>query len=486
MEWKFTKPQILELYLNRVYFGSGTYGVEAAARRYFSKSAREVTLAEAALLAGLLKAPSRFAPTRNPGLAEERASTVLAARVDAGMISRQAGLKAIARPARAHSPNHVKGHEYAVDWVLELLPAYVGHLREDVVVETTLDPALQKIAQTAVSRLMDKDGRRMRAGEAAAVMLSTSGAVRAMIGGRSYKRSQFNRAVKALRQPGSAFKPFVSLAALEAGLTPDSIAHDRPVSIRGWKPENYKREFLGRVTLRTALARSINTVAVRLATNVGTDRVARVAHRLGITSPLHRQPSMALGTSEVTLLELTGAYVPFANGGRGALPHVIRTVRTRSGKTLYERRGFGPGRIISAGAVGAMNNMMQETLLSGTGSAAKLAGISAAGKTGTSQGFRDALFVGYTSLYTLGVWVGNDDNSPTKRVTGGGLPARIWKAIMTAAHEDRPASPLPGRYITKDRLSSDERARPAGHRGSGLPWQSGRPRPQFTLSDGRG
>ena len=387
LEMKFSKKKILELYLNRVYFGAGTYGVEGASRRYFAKSARNVTLSEAALLAGLLKAPSRYAPTRSARRAEERASVVLTNMVDAGLLPSAKAMAALAEPARVRNPSGLTGFEYAVDWVAELLPDTVGEQRMDLVVETTIDPALQRKAQQIVGLAVASNGGFVNADQASAVILDRGGAVRALVGGRSYKSSPFNRAVKALRQPGSAFKPVVFLAALEAGLTPDSVIQDKPVAINGWRPSNYDNKFAGPVSMRDALARSINTVAVRLLMEVGRWRVIRTARRLGIASPLHNNPSIALGTGEVTLLELTAAYAPFANGGHGVLPYVIRRVRTGSGKVLFERKSGGTGRVVALPYVGAMNSMMAATLSRGTGKAAALPGRPRCGQDGHQPEF---------------------------------------------------------------------------------------------------
>ncbi|MCG8558240.1 MAG: PBP1A family penicillin-binding protein [Hyphomicrobiales bacterium] len=444
LETKFSKTKILELYLNRVYFGAGAYGIEAAARRYFGKSARHVTLSEAALLAGLLKAPSRYAPTSSARRAEARAAVVIESMVRARMLSPAQAVAALAAPARVRNPSGITGYEYAVDWVVELLPGFIGQQQRDLIVETTIDAGLQRKAQERVRLAMARTAVRLKAGEAAAVVMDRRGAIKALVGGRSYKRSQFNRAVKAYRQPGSAFKPFVYLAALESGMTPDTLASDRPVTVNGWRPKNYRNRYRGRITLRESLAQSSNTVAVRLTLEVGRWRVVRTARRLGIGSPLHTRPSIALGTAEVNLLELTSAYAPFANGGKGVLPHIIKRVTTSRGKVVYERHGSGPGRVVAHPFVGAMNEMMNATLMDGTGKQAALAYHPAGGKTGTTQNFRDAWFIGHTSHLVAGVWVGNDDGRPMKQVTGGTLPARIWKAIMTEAHANRPVRALPG------------------------------------------
>ena len=280
--------------------------------------------------------------------------------------------------------------------------------------------------------------------QGALVAITPEGAVRAMVGGRNYAESQFNRAVAAKRQPGSAFKPFVYLTALERGLTPETVREDKPVALKGWKPENYSREYHGPVTLTQALALSLNTVAVRLTLEVGPRAVAKTAYRLGIASKLDANPSLALGTSEVSLIELTCAYAPFANGGNATMPYVVARVRTRAGKILFTHAPQKLGRIIEPRHVAMMNAMMRETLVSGTAQRAQLPGWAAAGKTGTSQDFRDAWFVGYTGHLVTGVWLGNDDSSPTKKATGGALPVDIWSRFMKVAHQGVPVASLPG------------------------------------------
>ena len=444
LEAKYSKDAILEMYLNRVYLGAGAYGVDAAARRYFDKSAREVTLAEAAVLAALLKAPSRYSPLANPDLAKERARLVLNAMAEEGYITAQEAEIAYSHPAKAKTHSETDAANYVADWVVEQLPRFVGALDTDIVVETTIDPTLEIAAGKVVAEALASAGAKQGVKQGALVAIDNTGAVRAMVGGRSYAESQFNRAASAKRQPGSAFKPFVYLAALEAGLTPDTVRVDEPVSIRGWKPKNYTKKYEGPVTLRKALARSLNTVAAKLADEVGAKTVVATAHRLGIESELAANPSIALGTSEVTPLELAAAYVPFANGGYAVLPHVITRIRTAKGKTLYDRGGSGLGRVVGVREVGMMNDMLMETLSTGTGRKAEIPGWQAAGKTGTSQDFRDAWFVGYTANLTAVVWLGNDDSSPTKRATGGSLPAVVWSRFMGAAHAGVPVAALPG------------------------------------------
>jgi len=444
LERKYSKDEILDLYLNRVYFGSGAYGVEAAAQRYFGKSARNVTLQEAALLAGLVKSPSKLAPTRNFDGAERRAQIVLAAMSDAGYVKEDAVKTAMAVAPKIVQQSVGGSINYVADWVMDVLNDVVGHVEQDIVVETTIDPTLQAAAEKALLDELLAKGAKFDVDQGALVAMTPQGAVRALVGGKNYAESQFNRAVAAKRQPGSAFKPFVYLTALERGLTPDTVREDRPIDVKGWKPENYGHEYFGPVTLTKALALSLNTVSVRLTLEVGPQAVVRTAHRLGIASKLEPNASIALGTSEVSVMELVSAYVPFANGGIAVAPHVIEKVRTAGGKLIYKAHNPGLGRVVDERHAAMMNQMMQETLASGTARKASLPGYPAAGKTGTSQDYRDAWFIGYTGHLVAGVWLGNDDNSPTKKLTGGAMPADIWNRFMTAAHQGLPNADLPG------------------------------------------
>jgi penicillin-binding protein 1A len=446
LEARLSKRRILELYLNRVYLGGGAYGVDAAALRHFGKSARNVTLAEAATLAGLLKAPGRYSPSHDADAAEGRAQLVLAAMRREGYITdREASL---AMSAEVKPVRDVAGGSgrYVADWVMDILPGFVGALDKDIVVDTSIDLRLQAAAARAVATTLGDDGAKLRVSQGALVAMDPEGAVKAMVGGRDYAKSPFNRAVDARRQPGSAFKPFVFLTALEHGLTPQTVRVDQPVSIKGWKPKNYTKEYLGPVTLETALAHSLNTVSAQLTAEVSPKAVADTARRLGIASPLQATPSIALGTSEVTLIELTGAFAPFANGGRGVIPHVIKRVVTVDGKMLYQRQGSGPGRVVDPRHVGMMNAMLEETLATGTGRKAALPDRPAAGKTGTSQDFRDAWFIGYTAELIAGIWFGNDNGKPTKKASGSNLPAVTWQRFMTVALDGTPPSNLPGNY----------------------------------------
>ena len=462
LERKFSKNELLELYLNRVYFGAGAYGVEAATQRYYNKSAKSVTLAESAVLAGLVQAPSRLAPNRNPQAAQARARLVLAAMAEQGRIAPAAEKAALAAPAKVVRPPGAGSANYAADWVMDVLDDFVGTVESDIVVSTTIDPKLQAAAERAIIEELDGKGARFGVEQGALVSLKPDGAVRALVGGRRYEDSQFNRATTALRQPGSAFKPFVYLAALERGLTPDTVREDAPVQLKGWSPENFSKDYRGPVPLREALALSLNTVAVRLGLEVGPKAVVQAAQRLGIASPLQANPSIALGTSEVTPLELVGAYAAFANGGVGVIPYVVASVKTTDGRLLYKRGEAGLGRVVDPSAVAMMNAMMRETFLIGTARKGEIPGWETAGKTGTSQDFRDAWFVGYTGTLVTGVWLGNDDGSPTKRLSGGNLPVEVWSRFMRMALAGQTPVSLPGGGTWQGRDSPAEVAGSAG------------------------
>jgi len=446
LELSLSKQEILELYLNRVYLGAGAYGVDAAAHRYFGKSARDVTVGEAAVLAGLLKAPTRYSPLHDPAAAAERARLVLAAMRAEGYIDDRAASLALSEEVRPVRDVAGGSGRYVADWVMDQLPSYLGAVDRDIVVETTIDLAAQAEAARALSATLAAEGADHGVGQGAIVAMTPDGAVRALVGGRDYATSPFNRAVDARRQPGSSFKPFVFLAALEAGNRPESMRLDQPVSIRGWSPENYTRKYLGPVTLARALALSLNTIAAQLTAEVGPATVAATARRLGIRSTLQATPSLALGTSEVTLLEITGAYATFANGGRGVIPYVIERIRTEGGRVLYERSGGGPGQVVHPAYVAMMNAMLSDVIASGTGRTAAIPGWPAAGKTGTSQDFRDAWFIGYTARLVTGVWFGNDDNKPTRKASGSNVAAAAWHRFMAEALAGVPVAALPGDY----------------------------------------
>ncbi len=442
LERRFTKDQILTLYLNRVYLGSGTFGVDAAAKRYFGVSARQVSLYQAALLAGLLKAPSRYSPLGDPEASHQRTVEVLHNMVAAGTIDqRTADLAAVTGAAQLVNRPRPAGRYFA-DWLLGRLDGMDEVRGKDIVVKTTLDLGLQRTASADLKALLDGPGVKARVSQGAVVVMSPDGAVRALVGGKDYDDSQFDRATQAARQPGSAFKPFVYLAAMEKGYTPDDTFEDAPIRLGDWEPGNYEGRYEGPVTLRHAFAESLNTVAVRLIEAVGPRRVIEVAHRLGITSALHDDASLALGTSEVSPLELTTAYASFANGGNGTVAYGISEIDDSSGHVLYRRQGGGFGQMVAPVALGRMHELMTAVITEGTGRAARL-DRPAAGKTGTTQDYRDAWFLGFTADYVCGVWLGNDDPRNTMRkVTGGSLPAHLWKDVMIAAHRGLPVRPL--------------------------------------------
>ena len=476
LEHKYTKDQILEIYLNRVYLGSGAYGVEAASRRYFGKSAKDIDLMEAATLAGLLKAPSRLSPARDPKAANDRAKLVLAAMKEEGMVSDAQVAMAEAEPmARAQS--YWTGSEnYVADQVVQQLPFLIGETDKDIVVETTLDMTLESAAEEAIRTQISENGEKRDVSQGALVSIDKSGAIRAMVGGVDYAQSQFNRATDAKRQPGSTFKPFVYLAALEAGRTPNTIRNDAPVRIGNWTPKNYGGKYMGEVTLTTALSHSLNSVAAQLIMEVGTDKVIEVAHRLGIHSALSDNASIALGTSEVSLLELTGAFVPFANGGYKPQLRLISKVEDTNGKTIYDFGEITANRVVQSDIVGMMNAMLEQTVENGT---ARKAAIDrpAAGKTGTSQDFRDAWFIGYTTDYVTGIWFGNDDGHPMKTISGGSLPVRAWKSYMTVAEKSLPVLPLPGNYNLQNAVPGGNDILPESEQPSTTPYPAPPPEP---------
>ena len=440
LELRLGKENILELYLNRVYFGGGAYGVETAAQRFFNKSAQHLTLAESAVLAGLLKAPSRYSPVFNPDVAWARARGVLAAMVEAQLLSPQqaeaATKVAVAFPGAARSG--VTCFDYAVEAVLERLLRLVAAMQPEVIVETTIDGSVQCRAQELVRAALDRQGGEDDAGQAGLVLMDKDGGIRAVVGGRDYLQSQFNRAFKAKRQPGSAFKLFVYLAALESGRSPDGKVLDLPLFGHGWSPRNAGVGYRGAVTLREAFAHSMNAAAARLQMSIGARKTAEAARRLGIRSTLREDASLALGTSEVTLLELTAAYGALARGGRTLEPYLIARVRAPDGRVLYRRPEQDGEVAVAPAQVQQLTDMLHAVVDFGTGRRAALPQHAAAGKTGTSQDFRDAWFVGFTPELVAGVWVGNDDGHPMRGVVGGGLPAVLWHELMLIARAGSP------------------------------------------------
>tara|TARA_Y100000589_G_scaffold331763_1_gene386894 strand:- start:1096 stop:2967 length:1872 start_codon:yes stop_codon:yes gene_type:complete len=439
LEMRFTKQQILSIYLNRVYLGSGTYGVQAASEKYFNKKVDELNLYESALIASLLKAPSKYNPIANEELSKIRTSKVLENMKKDGLIDKKQAEQAKINNNRFEKYTSApKSTRYFVDWLLPRVKSYLGEINEDLIVRTTLDVKLQKIAEDSVNSITEDYPS---ADQSALVALNINGGVIAMVGGRDYGDSQFNRVTQAQRQPGSAFKIFVYLAGLNYGYQPNDLMEDSEININGWSPKNYKKEYLGEISIDQAFSRSINTVAVKLSENIGRERVIEMAKTLGISSPIINSPSLALGTSEVNLLELTAAYDVLANNGNGVLVHGIRSIENTDGKILFMREGQGPGKVIDSDLVKNMTKMMELTIQSGTGKNAKIS-RPAAGKTGTSQSLRDAWFVGFTSDIVVGVWFGNDNDSPMKDITGGTAPAILWKDFMSKAHQGIPSKSL--------------------------------------------
>jgi penicillin-binding protein 1A len=447
LESRYSKDQILTLYLNRVYFGAGVYGIEAAAEKFFGKRAGEISLTEAAMLAGSVKAPARYNPMADPDASLDRAQVVLRAMEDAGFIDDATRATAQTTRPRILRGTGTPGSGYFADWVMSRLAGYIGDSDDAVIVETSFDLPTQTLAERAVADGLAAEGHKLHATQSALVAMTPDGAVRAMVGGRSYESSPFNRAVDAVRQPGSAFKPFVYLAAFEHGHTPDDVMNDGPVDIHGWKPSDFEGEYKGEIPLIEAFAESSNSVAAQLTAEIGPKAVASTAHRLGIASPLEAVSSLALGTSGVTPLELTGAYAPFANGGTGIVPFGIIRIRTKFGKVLYERSSSGIGPVMSPANDAAMTRLMVATVTSGTGKAARLDERPSAGKTGTTQDFHDAWFVGFTADLVCGVWVGNDNSAPMVKATGGGLPAHIFHSFMENAEDGLPVRPLAGAML---------------------------------------
>jgi penicillin-binding protein 1A len=431
MERKLGKEEILSRYLNTAYFGAGVYGVDAAAKRYFGKTAKELSLSEAAMLAGLVRAPSALAPTRHLEEARQRAALVLKAMVETGAVSREQAEAARQQPVSLRvPPDNPPGTNYFVDVLGGDVKRLVDSAAStDLTVRSTLDLDLQGIAEGVIARRLKAEGRAKKVSQAALVALAPDGAILAMVGGRDYNESQFNRAVQAKRQPGSLFKVFVYLAAFQKGVDPQMTAVDRPVQIGDWAPENYGGRFRGQMTLRSAFAHSINSVAVQVADAIGIQAVIDTAHKLGVQSELPAVPSLALGAGEVTLLEMTRAFAAIAADAESVEPYAIRAVRN-GGRVLFTRQKSQIQPAGNPAARAAIHDLLASVVREGTGRAARINGP-VEGKTGTSQNHKDAWFIGFTNDIVVGVWVGNDDNTPTRGVTGGDLPARIWNEFVT-------------------------------------------------------
>lgn len=457
MEEVLSKPEILSLYLNRIELGNRAFGVEAASKRYFGKSATEISLSEAAMLAGLPKAPSTYNPARNFDAAWKRAQLVLNSMVNNDLITfadMQTALKnppVIIESSEDVIPSELIGH--AFDQIGERASELVGSKHKDLIIQTTLDPVLQKAAHASLLSVLEKYENSKKVSDGALTSVETrTGAIRALIGGRDYTDSKFNRASQAKRQPGSSFKAFVYAAALEEGFTPGTVRIDQPTEIAGWAPENYTKRYRGPMTVREALKLSINTIAAQIGAEISPNKVAELARRFGITTEMRPTYSITLGSSEVTLVDLTGAFSVFANEGVKRTPYLIESIKNSSGQQLYTRRQTAPERVYAVPYARQMTSMLRDVIDSGTGHGAQIGTRQAGGKTGTSQDYRDAWFVGFTAQYTTGVWLGNDDNSPMVKITGGLLPVDVWKSFMRKAHKGMKRLPLnaPDPFVEDD------------------------------------
>jgi penicillin-binding protein 1A len=453
LELRMSKQEILETYLSRVYFGGGTIGIESGAQRFFNKPAKELNTGEVALLVGLLKAPDRLNPLKNRALSAQRTALVLSEMRSQNYLTDAEWSQAMAMPIEIEPLiiNTNGGAGYFTDWVLATMDKTIDQPRGDITIQTSLDLNMQKLAESAVKDGLDN---RRNAQQAALMTFDGDGAVRAMVGGVDYRHSSFNRALSANRQPGSAFKPFVYLAALQSGLSAWDIYEDKPIDIDGWEPGNFSNEYLGAMSMEKALALSINTVAVQVNEEIGRGRVVQTAASLGLKD-LQPYASLALGAQEMSLFDLTAAYVPFANWGYSITPHAIESIYSNDGDVLYNRERTTQKQLLDTQTLGQINAMLQTVVRSGTGKAARIDGRDVAGKTGTTNDYRDAWFVGYTADFVTGIWVGNDDNSKMARVTGGTFPARIWHDYMSAALKDAPQANLP--TVTRPALIAKDR-----------------------------
>ncbi len=453
LELRMSKQEILETYLSRVYFGGGTIGIESGAQRFFNKPAKDLNTSEAALLVGLLQAPDRLNPLKNRRRSSERTALVLSAMRAQGYLSQFEWEQAMKAPIEIEplAVNTNGGAGYFTDWVLATMDKNIGQPHSDITIQTSLDLEMQKRAETAVQTGLDN---KRNAQQAALMTFDGDGAVRAMVGGVDYRHSSYNRALSGNRQPGSAFKPFVYLAALQSGFSPWKIYEDKPIEVDGWKPGNFSNEYLGEMSMEKALALSINTVAVQVNEAIGRDKVVATATSLGLGN-LQPYASLALGAQEMSLYDLTAAYVPFANWGYSITPHAIEAIYSTDGDVLYSHAAHEKKQVLDTRTLGEINAMLQTVVRSGTGKAAQIYGRDVAGKTGTTNDYRDAWFVGYTADFVTGVWVGNDDNSKMARVTGGTIPARIWQDYMSVALQDVPEANLP--TITRPVLFAKDR-----------------------------
>lgn len=468
LEEKLSKSEILELYLNRVYFGSGFYGLGAASRFYFGKDPQDLTLAEASLLATLPKAPSRLALDDNMDGARQRQAYVLTEMLQAGFITPESAQIALAEDVvLAAEPDHDPQFGFILDAATERATELLPELPDDLVIKLTIDSELQTEISAALESRMSSEADDANAGQTSAILINRNGHVLALFGGRDYTENQFNRATQARRQPGSAFKPFVFAAALEDGISPYDVRIDQPITIDDWSPKNFSRVYMGPVTVSEALRDSLNTIAASLAQETTVESVIATARKFGISADLQPFPSIALGSQEVTLWDLTRAYGPFMTGGRRVDPYLIESIETTRGDVIYARPEYEPARVYERELAETMTAMLAEVIRSGTGKAASIQGWPIAGKTGTSQSSRDAWFVGYSSEMLGGIWTGNDDDTPMDGVTGGGLPARLWSDMMEIAHEGRSPSQLRGANQLIQ-LTAEQQARVGYYRDLGM------------------
>jgi len=454
LEKKLTKNQIMALYLNRVYFGSGVYGAEAAANWYFNKSVYDLNLREAAVLAGMLKAPSRYNPIFKKEASLKRASVVLHNMLETDYLTEKQYKEALKLPVSNGQEYRVAGGQYFADYVYDEVNNFIGERATDIIVITTLDQKLQEAAEK-IMRTKIAAAKNKNVTEGAVVIMDKSGAVKAMVGGTDYNRSQFNRAVQARRQPGSAFKPFVYLTALQYGFSPNSIINDAPLKIGKWQPENYTRKYYGNVTLDYALAHSLNVATAALSRELYLKDIADNAHRMGITTDIVLTPSMVLGTNGVKLIDMAAAYTVIANGGKSVWPYAINEISTKDGQQLYVRRQTQPEQILDRQVIKELTQMLEHVITQGTGRRARIPYFSA-GKTGTTQNYRDAWFIGWSSRYITAVWVGNDNEKPMNKIGGGNLPAEIWHDIMQIAMKNISATDTAENYIEEEISPVDE------------------------------
>jgi penicillin-binding protein 1A len=443
LERTFSKQQILGLYLSRAYFGEGAYGIEAASERYFDKPARALTVREAAMLAAVMKAPNNYNPIASAEKSAERTRLVLDAMVDTNAINEAQRSRALAETPKVWKASSSAPAQYFLDWIDGETHKLIGAPKQDLVVETTLDSPAEEAAAAAAKAVTTRYAKQ-KVEQAAVITLDAQGRVRAMIGGVDYDKSPFNRAVDAHRQAGSSWKPFVYLTAMEAGLTPDTIRVDEPITIANWSPQNIEGEgFSGPVTLQVALAQSINTVAARVADEIGRPNIAATAKRLGISTQINTDPAMALGTSLVEPIEMAQAYAAFADGGQKVQPYGVERIRGANGQVVYQKRLGAPAQVIANPALGELTGMMRTVLTEGTGRRAAIPGYDLAGKTGTTSDYKDAWFCGFTGGLTTVVWMGRDNNEPMRRITGGIAPAELWHDYMKVALKKLPSAPIP-------------------------------------------